>query len=1309
MQHHRIISASAILGGIIAFGCYLGGSNGEKPMSAVPRAPSQPVRPVGTLSSSSIQLAASQPLFKAESWHLQEPHSEPLAPTETQASRRVEAITQLKPEALPALAKLRQGEHFRLPLHGAAEDAEVTSVSTDAEGWTRVTGVLKERIPSSFFLSQKGPAFFGRVVQPGLGRAYRISTDPEGSVTMEQKPLASVQCAAIPRRPRPVDSSSPSPTQAPSAAATEPVPILDSNPSATNVIYLDFDGESVTDPDWNNGHPIAAAAPVLKGSRISAAQITDIWNRVVEDYRPFKISITTNLSRYTAAGARHRMRCIITPTDTAAPGAGGVAWIDSFREAGVDFSSTVPCWAFTEDFYTTGDISGIISHEVGHTLGLSHDGRVSPYEEYYYGQGSGATSWAPIMGATYDHKVTQWSKGEYYRASNHEDDIAIIGGAANGFGFVLDEDAATTPITLPNTGSISVSGIVNSIADTDQYLFATAGGAVQLNAVPAAIEPNLDTKLEIRDRTGATVLATSNLLNALNATISTTLPLGTYRVVIRGTGEGSALGSGYSAYGSIGEYTITGTYPAIPVTAPVITTHPLSIGKVVGSTVTFFVAATSAVPPGYQWQKNGGDIVGQTASTLTLTNVQTVNQGDYRCIVSNIAGSSPSNPATLTLFVKPAITKQPLAASAAVGSATPLTLTVAASGTATIRYQWQHGTTDVPGQTTSTLSIANPQWTDGGSYRCVVSNDYGTVISSAVVVTIMAPPFIVTQPPVAKELPKGGTSSIALVSSGTATPTYQWYKGSDKVIGAIRPALTFTSITDAAAGTYHCVVANKIGSVGSNDCVITVGIVPIITAQPVAQTVHEGNGFRLTVAATGTETITYQWQRDGINVGTGTMFKVNSAAWSDHGVYRCIVSNGAGTTISKAVVLTVQSGPIIVTPPLSGKIAIGGRATLKVVATGSPTLRYQWRKAGVNIPGAVAATLTITGTTNASYDVLVTNPFNTAGIASEAANITALAAPKIIQQPAAKTLALGSATDFSIQASGDGMLSYQWKKNNVAMSGQTAPTLHLSNMVATDAALYSVTVTNEVGTATSVAARLTLLAPPKIVVKPVATTAKTSTTVTLTATATGAGTLRYHWQKDNADIIGAINPTFKIASALTTDAGMYRVVVSNSVQTTYSDSVPLTVVVPDPPTLASFTPPQGPVGSYVRVRGAALDNTTKVTLQATKGGLVAAAFVIVSPQELLVTVPAGSATSLLTLTGLGGTAATASAFTVTAKQANDDFINAQIIAGTGGTLGGNNTGMTAESGEPAHAPDPEYPDSDYIPAHSAWYSWTPSI
>ncbi|MDB6139398.1 MAG: hypothetical protein JWO94_2470, partial [Verrucomicrobiaceae bacterium] len=941
-------------------------------------------------------------------------------------------------------------------------------------------------------------------------------------------------------------------------------------------------------------------------------------------------------------------------------------------------------------------------------MGLSHDGRASPYEEYFDGQGSGPNSWAPIMGATYDHNVTQWSKGEYYRANNHEDDIAIIGGAANGFGFVADEDTSASPVILPNNGAIAVSGIISGQADVDQYLFATAGGTVSITATPAAVEPDLDILLEIRNQTGTTVLASSNLLNALNASITTTLPLGTYRIAIRGTGEGSAVGVGYSSYGSVGAYTITGSYPEIPVTAPVITTQPAPAGVRAGYGATFSVAATSAVPPSYQWQKNSVDIPGQTSSTLVFASVQTINQGDYRCLVSDIAGSTPSNAAPLAVFDKPVITVQPVATTVAAGSSTPLTLSLIAGGTPAIRYQWQHAALDLAGQTSSVLILANPQGPDGGSYRCVVSNDYGSVVSSSVTVTIVAPPFVVTQPPPAKELPKGGSSSIALVSGGTAPLTYQWYKGAVKVAGAIKAALAFTSIPEAAAGTYHCVVTNRIGSVTSADCVVTVGTLPVFTLQPLGQTVREGAPFQWIVAATGSDTLSFQWQRDGVNVSTGATFSIASAAWIDHGVYRCIASNGAGSTLSKAATLTVQAGPLIVASPTSGKIAIGGKATLKVTAAGSPVLKYQWRKAGVNLPGAVAASLVITGTTSTSYDVVVSNPFNPQGILSATANITALAAPKIMQQPLARTAALGSDADFNVQASGDGLLLYQWKKNGVAINTQTAASLHLSSMVAADGALYSVTVTNDVGTVTSSAVRLTLLAPPKIIVKPVATTAKANNAAALTSTATGAATLRYHWQKDNADIIGATSATFKIASAHPADAGLYRVVISNSVATVYSDPVTLMVVVPPPPSVSTFTPTQGPAGSYVRLSGTGLDNTTRVTLQALKGTIAAAAFVIVSPEELLITVPAGALASAFTLTGSADGVTTANAFVVTTKQANDDFINAQIIPGTGGTVTGTNATMTGEAGEPSHALDPSYPASDYLPSHSVWYSFTPA-
>ena len=91
------------------------------------------------------------------------------------------------------------------------------------------------------------------------------------------------------------------------------VPILNSNPSATQkVIYLDFDGQAVTGTAWNttfNTPTINAIAPSL-----NSAAITQIWNRISEDYRPFDVNVTTDVAKFNAALSTRRIRMIFTPS-----------------------------------------------------------------------------------------------------------------------------------------------------------------------------------------------------------------------------------------------------------------------------------------------------------------------------------------------------------------------------------------------------------------------------------------------------------------------------------------------------------------------------------------------------------------------------------------------------------------------------------------------------------------------------------------------------------------------------------------------------------------------------------------------------------------------------------------------------------------------------------------------------------------------------------------------------------------------------------------------------------------------------------
>src|SRR5262249_34962974 len=92
-----------------------------------------------------------------------------------------------------------------------------------------------------------------------------------------------------------------------------------------------------------------------------------------------------------------------------------------------------------------------------------------------------------------------------------------------------------------------------------------------------------------------------------------------------------------------------------PVFPPVITQQPVSVTNVVGTSANFVVAADGTAPKSYQWQFNGTNLVddvnltGSTNTTLTISSVQRTNAGSYQVIVSNVAGVTNSEAATLSV------------------------------------------------------------------------------------------------------------------------------------------------------------------------------------------------------------------------------------------------------------------------------------------------------------------------------------------------------------------------------------------------------------------------------------------------------------------------------------------------------------------------------------------------------------------------------------------------------------------------------------------------------------------------------------
>ena len=395
--------------------------------------------------------------------------------------------------------------------------------------------------------------------------AYEIESGDGGKVYFDEVPKAEIVCS-----PYPAHKSFKPAARVPVLSKTRivrtqgAVPVLRSRANAGGVLYLDFDGAVVTDPFWASGQTINALP-----SNLSNSKITDIWKVIAEDFRPFDVNVTTVESDYTNSKIGSRMRCIFTPTTDAAPSAGGVAYLGSFK-----WSGTTPCWAFngtgssatSSTAVHVGSMTG--SHEFGHTFNLRHDGDTSQTgqsQEYYSGHGTGVTSWGPIMGAPFTANVIQWSKGEYANASNTEDDVAIISGSYFALGYTVDDyaNSLTLAQNIPqlSKGNVSVSGVIETKDDSDVFRLDCGNGTLSVSLSGALPEPNLDGKLALLNASGVTV-ASSDPVGSLSASLSARVSQGIYYLIVGPSSEPNGSTVGYTTYGSIGAYTIAGTFPS---------------------------------------------------------------------------------------------------------------------------------------------------------------------------------------------------------------------------------------------------------------------------------------------------------------------------------------------------------------------------------------------------------------------------------------------------------------------------------------------------------------------------------------------------------------------------------------------------------------------------------------------------------------------------------------------------------------------------------------------------------------------------
>lgn len=346
-----------------------------------------------------------------------------------------------------------------------------------------------------------------------------------------------------------------------------------------------------------------------------------------------------------------------------------------------------------------------------------------------------------------------------------------------------------------------------------------------------------------------------------------------------------------------------------------------------GDTVQFTVDATGNNLT-YQWQYRSPSskiwkaslMPGARTNTITMLASSLRDGYQYRCVLKDALDNRvTTDPATISLVSKPAITQQPKSTMVLIDDTAQFRVTASGGG---LSYQWQYqkpGASDwnnstLSGNKTDTLSVKGTVGRNGYQYRCVVTNAAGTATSEPAKLTVFA---IKTQP-VSVSAKEGGKVTFKVVATGSDL-TYQWqYKspnGSWKnstLSGNKTAKLSVLATVSRDQYQYRCII--KCGDQKITSSAATLTVFGIKT-QPKDVKVSAGGTAAFKVVATGSD-LAYQWQykapngswkNSTLSGNKSASLTVPATASRNNYQYRCVIKNTAGQMLtSNAAKLTVK-------------------------------------------------------------------------------------------------------------------------------------------------------------------------------------------------------------------------------------------------------------------------------------------------------------------------------------------------------------------------------------------------------------------
>lgn len=347
---------------------------------------------------------------------------------------------------------------------------------------------------------------------------------------------------------------------------------LESRPSASRVLFIDYWGGVVTGTVWNADNmgrdivyePYNSDGGSGNFSQIERQRMYVAWAEAAEDYAPFDINVTTDINVFNSVDPTRRSRIIATPTTTVSPGAGGIAYVNVFGLDTTRFGESENFysvgWTFNDSFGTMGMTH---SHEAGHQMGLSHDGDLAANPDYY----SGHNNWGPIMGAPFGKDYVQWSKGDYGGANQRQNDLDIVKDKLT----LVPDDVGNTNANAQSvsiestelTGLITPAGLQADIDvyEIEQSITSTVSIDVRsfVEGLSTGTGPNLSMRVQLRNSASAIIAeqGPTNSPTTNSFTFNQSLAPGRYYLSIRNESPNTDTITGFDEYGNGGYYRLS--------------------------------------------------------------------------------------------------------------------------------------------------------------------------------------------------------------------------------------------------------------------------------------------------------------------------------------------------------------------------------------------------------------------------------------------------------------------------------------------------------------------------------------------------------------------------------------------------------------------------------------------------------------------------------------------------------------------------------------------------------------------------------